>query len=243
MRYKLIIEYDGSDYHGWQMQPDGPTIQAVLEAAIERMLGESTRVVAAGRTDAGVHARGQVVSFSVQRVVSTTTLLRGLNALTPLDVGVKAVEEVADDFDPRRTARSRIYTYRIWNARWMSPFWRRYAWHLSRPLDVELMRAAAASLVGEHDFSSFQGAGCDAEHAVRRVLRSELKQRAELITYTIEATAYLRHMVRNIVGTLVEVGSGERAADDVARLLAACDRTLAGRTAPPGGLCLMQVNY
>jgi len=243
MRYKLIIEYDGSDYHGWQVQPDGRTVQAALEAAIERMLGEPTRVAAAGRTDAGVHARGQVVSFTLQRAVSPQALLRGLNALTPRDLAVKVVEEVGDHFDPRRAARSRIYTYCIWNARWISPFWRRYAWYVSRPLDVESMRAAAAAFVGEHDFSSFQAAGCDAEHAVRRVLRSDLERHDERITYTIEATAYLRHMVRNIVGTLVEVGSGARAAGDVPAVLAARDRTLAGPTAPACGLCFTEVKY
>jgi tRNA pseudouridine38-40 synthase len=243
MRFKLVIEYDGTDYHGWQVQPNGATIQAVLEAAIARMLGEATRVVAAGRTDAGVHASGQVVSFSLQRAISADALMQGLNALTPRDIGIKAVEAVADDFDPRRTARSRVYVYRIWNARWMSPFWRRYTWHVPQPLDAECMRAAAAALVGEHDFSSFQAAGCDAAHPVRRVLRSEIEHTESLIVYTIEATAFLRHMVRNIVGTLVEVGRAERPVDDVARLLAARDRALAGPTAPACGLCLTRVSY
>lgn len=243
MRFKLIVEYDGTNYHGWQVQPDGPTIQAVLEDAIARMLGEATRVAAAGRTDAGVHASGQVVCFSLQRHASPETLLRGLNALTPRDISIRGVEVVPDDFDPRRAARSRVYSYRIWNARWPSPFWQRYAWHVSRPLDTERMRSAAACLVGERDFSSFQAAGCDAEHAVRQVLRSEIEQADHLITYTIEATAFLRHMVRNIVGTLVEVGTAQREVADLLRLLAARDRTRAGPTAPAHGLCLSQVNY
>ncbi len=243
MRFKLIVQYDGTDYHGWQIQPDGATIQGVLEDAIRRMLGESTRVAAAGRTDAGVHALGQVVSFSVQRSVPLETLVRGLNALTPRDISICAVDVVSDDFDPRRAARSRVYTYRIWNARWPSPFWRRYAWHVPRALDDERMCAAAACLVGEYDFSSFQAAGCDAEHAVRRVLRSEITRDGPLLVYTIEATAFLRHMVRNIVGTLVEVGTAQRAVADLPRLLAARDRTLAGPTVPACGLCLTQVNY
>lgn len=243
MRFKLIVEYDGTDYHGWQVQPNGLTIQAVLENAITRMLGESSRVTAAGRTDAGVHARGQVVSFSLQRATSVETLLGGLNALTPRDISITSVELVADDFDPRRTARSRVYTYCMWNAPWPSPFWRRYAWHVARPLDSERMRAAAAYLVGEHDLTSFQAAGCDAQHPVRRVLRSELDQADHLITYTIEATAFLRHMVRNIVGTLVEVGFAERPVTDLPDLLAARDRTRAGPTAPACGLCLTQVKY
>ena len=243
MRLKLIVEYDGTEYQGWQVQPNGPTIQGVLEAAIRRMLGASVRVAAAGRTDAGVHAAGQVVSFSLPRNVSPDVLQRGLNALTPRDVSITATEIVPDDFDPRRAARSRVYVYRIWNARWPSPFWRRYAWHVARPLDAAGMRAAAAYLICEHDFTSFRAAGCDAEHPVRRVLRSEIESAAPLLTYSIEATAFLRHMVRNIVGTLVEVGSGQRAAADMPELLAARDRALAGPTVPACGLCLTRVNY
>jgi tRNA pseudouridine38-40 synthase len=243
MRFKLIVEYDGTAYHGWQIQPDGPTIQGALEDAVRQMLGESVRVAAAGRTDAGVHAAGQAVSFSVQRDVDADRLLAALNALTPRDISIRRVEMVADDFDPRRAARSRVYVYRIWNARSPSPFWRHYAWHVARPLDVEGMRAAAAYLIGEHDFTSFQAAGCDAEHPVRRVLRSEIESTGPLLSYTIEATAFLRHMVRTIVGTLVEVGSAQRAIDDVPRLLAARNRTLAGPRVPACGLCLTRVNY
>jgi tRNA pseudouridine38-40 synthase len=243
MRFKLVIEYDGTAYQGWQVQPNGPTIQAALEDAIRQMLGESVRVAAAGRTDAGVHASGQVVSFTVQRTVACDVLLGGLNALTPDDISIRSAEVVEDDFDPRRTARSRVYVYRIWNARWPSPFWRRYAWHVPRPLDCERMRRAAADLIGEHDFTSFQAAGGDAEHAVRRVLRSDIERDGPLVSYTIEATAFVRHMVRNIVGTLAEVGSGSRPPADVQVLLAARDRTAAGPTAPALGLCLTEVTY
>lgn len=243
MRYKLIVEYDGTDYHGWQVQPNGPTIQAVLEEAVARMLGERVRVAAAGRTDAGVHASGQVVSFILARAVDAVVLQRGLNALTPRDVSVRAAAVVEDDFDPRRAARSREYIYRIWNAPWASPFWRRYAWHIASPLDVAAMHAAAEQLVGEHDFSSFRAAGCDAAHPIRRVLRSEVACADHLVTYTIEATAFLRHMVRNMVGTLVEVGTAARRADTLCELLAAADRTLAGPTAPANGLCLTRVTY
>jgi tRNA pseudouridine38-40 synthase len=243
MRFKLIIEYDGSDYHGWQIQPNGRTIQQTLEEAVARFTGETVRVAAAGRTDAGVHAAGQVVSFVLQAPRAPDVVQRALNALTPRDISITSAEEVSDDFNPRRAARSRVYVYRIWNTRWPSPFWRRYAWHVVRPLDGDAMRTAAAVLVGEHDFSAFQAADCDADTPVRRVLRSELEWREPLITYTIEATAFLRHMVRNIIGTLVEVGSGARSADDVPRLLAARDRAQAGPTAPPCGLCLARVNY
>jgi tRNA pseudouridine38-40 synthase len=243
MRFKCVVEYDGTDYHGWQIQPNGRTIQAVLEDALRRLAGEPVRVAAAGRTDAGVHARAQVVSFVLARRLAAPTLLRALNALTPRDVAVSAVEPAPDDFDPRRAARSRVYTYRIWNAPWISPFWRRYAWHVPQPLDAGRMHAAAALLLGEHDFSAFRAAGCDADTPVRRVLRSEIARDAALITYTIEATAFLRHMVRTIVGTLAQVGAGERAAADVPVLLAARDRTRSGPTAPACGLCLTRVIY
>ena len=243
MRFKLIVAYDGTDYHGWQMQPNGQTIQSVLQDAIARMTGEATTVLAAGRTDAGVHAAGQVVSFVLERIASPAVLQRALNALTPPDLTITAAEVVNDDFHPRRAARSRLYTYRIWNAGWSSPFWRRYAWHVRQPLDDESMSVAAAHLIGEHDFSSFRAAGWEAKHPVRRVLRSEVTRRADLITYNIEATGFLRHMVRNIVGTLLDIGRGERAATAVPQLLAARDRTLAGITAPARGLCLKQVCY
>jgi tRNA pseudouridine38-40 synthase len=242
-RFKLIVEYDGSDYHGWQIQPNGRTIQETLEAAVARFTGETVRVASAGRTDAGVHAAGQVVSFTLQTPRTTDVVLRALNALTPRDISITAADIVADDFDPRRAARSRTYVYRIWNARWPSPFWRRYAWHLPQPLDHDAMHAAAAALVGEQDFSAFQAADCDAENPVRRVLRSEVERDAPLLTYTVEATAFLRHMVRTIIGTLVEVGRGDRPADDLPRLLATRDRAQAGATAPACGLCLQRVSY
>jgi tRNA pseudouridine38-40 synthase len=243
MRFKVTIEYDGTAYHGWQVQPNGRTIQAVLQEAVARLSGEAVVVVAAGRTDAGVHACGQVISFALQRPVSTQALRSALNALTPPDISITAAEAVGDDFHPRRAARSRIYAYRIWNARWASPFWRRYAWHVPRELDCEQMRAAAAHLLGDHDFTSFQAAGCEARQPVRRVLRSDLDHSGHLVIYTIEATGFLRHMVRNIIGTLVEVGLGERGAADLPGLLAARNRTLAGPTAPACGLCLQHVNY
>jgi len=243
MRFKLVIEYDGTEYHGWQMQPNGRSIQAVLQQAVHQLTGEAASVVAAGRTDAGVHARGQVISFALARPVAAETLVRGLNALTPPDICINNAEPVADDFHPRRAARSRVYVYRIWNRRWLSPFWRRYVWHVRYPLDDERMRMGAAQLLGEHDFSSFQAAGCQARHAVRRVLRSEVERCGELLTYTIEATGFLRHMVRNIAGTLVEIGAGSRPADAIPQLLAARDRTQAGPTAPASGLCLAEVKY
>jgi tRNA pseudouridine38-40 synthase len=242
MRYRLVVEYDGTDFHGWQLQPGARTVQGELEAAVERVFGAAVRVTAAGRTDAGVHAAGQVVAFSIDREMEPRVLRRALNANTGVDLAVREVEHVADDFDPRRHAASRRYVYRIWNRSELSPFWRRYAWFVPRRLDVAAMQRAAIQLEGAHDFTSFQGAGCDAEHARRRVQRSTLTAEGALVTYEIEATAFLRHMVRNIVGTLVEVGLGQREAD-LGPLLAARDRTRAGATAPARGLCLVEVRY
>jgi tRNA pseudouridine38-40 synthase len=242
MQYRLIVEYDGTEFHGWQRQPDARTVQATLEDALARLLGQPTHAAAAGRTDAGVHAAGQVVCFHSARALALDTVRRALNALTPEDVTVRAADTVPDEFDVRRAARGRRYVYRIWTRREPSPFWRRYAWHIPWALDLERMRAGAAALVGEHDFSSFRAAGCDAAHPVRRVERSEVAQRGDLLVYEIEATAFLRHMVRNIVGTLVEVGSVRRSAD-LATLLAARDRTQAAATAPAHGLCLAEIRY
>lgn len=243
MNVKLTIEYDGTNYHGWQIQPNCESIQAVLERAVSTFLGTSTRVTGSGRTDAGVHALGQVVSFSTEKDYTPHRIRRALNALTPQDITIKDIEIVADSFDPRRDARSRVYEYRILNRPTPSPFYLKRAWYLHDPLDVEAMRQAISCLPGEHDFSSFQAAGCDAVHPIRKVYRTALDQRGELLVYTIEATAFLRHMVRNIVGTLVEVGRGERSPEWLSELLAARDRTKAGDTAPAHGLFLLEVKY
>jgi len=243
MRIGMVLEYDGTDYRGWQIQPGLPTIQGSLERALETIIGAPVRVEAAGRTDAGVHARGQVAAFTIGRDVDLRALQRGLNALCGPDIVVRRLATVGDAFDHRRHARSRTYEYRICNAPWPSPFARRHAWHVHRPLDAASMREACATLIGEHDFSSFQAADCDAEHPVRRVDESEIDVLGEELTYRITATAFLRHMVRSIAGTLVEVGLGERSAAEFAALLAARDRRLGGPTAPSHGLCLTRVVY
>ena len=245
MQLRLTVEYDGEAYKGWQLQPDGPTVQAVLEAALTTALREPVRVRGAGRTDAGVHARGQVAAVRVTQVpADLAKLQKSLNALTPDDVAVREIAVVDDDFDPRRQARSRVYEYRILNAPAPSPFWRRHAWYLPRALDVEAMAAAAAVLVGEHDFAAFRAADAEVlRSTVRRALVSRIDREDELLVYRIEATAFLKHMVRNIIGTLVEVGSGARPAADVSAVLASRDRGRAGPTAPPHGLCLVAVRY
>lgn len=243
MNLKITVEYDGSNYCGWQIQPNGASIQAELERAISTFFGVPTRITGSGRTDAGVHALGQVANFFIDASYERHRLLRGLNALTPPDITIKEVAAVADNFDARRDARGRIYEYRILNRSTPSPFQRHRAWHVHQPLDRHAMEDAARCLIGEHDFSSFRAAGCEAAHPVRRVYRIGWEERGELTVFTIEATAFLRHMVRNIVGTLVEIGSGLRSADSFRELLEERDRTKAGATAPPHGLYLMEVKY
>ncbi len=244
MQFRLLVEYDGTDFAGWQVQPGQRTVQGEIESGLRTLLGVETRAFAAGRTDAGVHSVGQVVCFRAEGELDPTKVERALNGLTGRDLSVRRAEIVSDDFDPRRSARRRSYVYRIWNQRVRSPFWRNYAWCVTQPLDLGAMAAAAGHIVGEHDFTSLRAAGCDAATPVRRVFVSEVVEPADrVLVYRVTATAYLRHMVRNIVGTLVEVGRGRRAANDIPRLLAACDRAQAGATAPAHGLVLTRVEY
>ena len=245
LQLRLLVEYDGTGYLGWQLQPDGPTVQGVLEQALATALREPVRVRVAGRTDTGVHACGQVVSVPVSRVPDDLgRLVRSLNALTPPDVAIRDVTVVDDAFDPRRHARSRRYEYRILTSRTPSAFWHRYAWHHPTPLDVASMSEAAAALHGEHDFAGFRAADADPVlSTVRRVFVREFARDGDLLLYRVEATAFLKHMVRNIVGTFAEIGRGERPAADVSAILASRDRRTAGPTAPPHGLVLVAVRY
>ena len=245
MQLRLTVEYEGTAYRGWQLQRDGPTVQAVLEQALSTALRERVRVRGAGRTDAGVHACGQIAAVWVREVpADLERLQKSLNALTPDDVAVRDITVVDDAFDPRRHARSRVYEYRIWNVAAPSPFWRRHAWHVPSQLDVAAMDEAARVLEGEHDFASFRAADAEpVRSTVRRVLESSLRVDGRLLVYRVEATAFLKHMVRNVVGTLVEVGRGERVAGTFRELLAVRDRTRAGATAPAHGLVLVNVRY
>jgi tRNA pseudouridine38-40 synthase len=240
---KLTVEYDGTHYHGWQVQPTGETVQAVLEKAVSTVLGRPTHVIGSGRTDAGVHALGQVANFLSDTELEPHRVQRALNALTPDDVTIKTVEIVPDSFHARRDGRSRIYEYRILNRPSPSPFLLKFAWHVHDPLNIALMREAITCLEGEHDLSSFRAAGCDAAHPVRTIYRASLSPRDELIVFTVEATAFLRHMMRNLIGTLVEVGRQQRTPQSFAEVLQSRDRTKAGIKAPARGLFLMEVKY
>ncbi len=241
---KLTLEYDGTRYVGWQVQPNGPSVQAEVERALEELHGSPRRVTAAGRTDAGVHARGQVCSFPEPWPLPLSAYVRGMNALLPEDVAVRAASLEPEGFDARRSARGKRYRYLIQNSATRSPLARLVAWQFFRPLDVAAMREAARPLVGRHDFAAFQAADCEAHHAVRDLTRLEVAgERGGEIAVVAEATAFVKHMVRNIVGTLVEVGLGRRTPGSMADLLARGDRRLAGATAPPNGLCLEEVFY
>jgi tRNA pseudouridine38-40 synthase len=242
-RLKLVVEYDGTDFGGWQRQPNAPTIQAALEDALAQMTSVPTAVRGAGRTDAGVHALGQVAHFDTEAKIPTIGFLRGLNQLLPRQIAVIAAAEVAADFDARFSASGKLYRYNVWNREARSPRLDRFAWHTPRGLDVEAMRSAAATLVGRHDFAAFRASDCERKTTHRTVTRLEVSRDGDLISLEIEADAFLKNMVRIITGTLVEVGWGTRPVADVATILASGDRTRAGRTAPACGLTMVRVDY
>ncbi|MCM2356761.1 MAG: tRNA pseudouridine(38-40) synthase TruA [Geobacteraceae bacterium] len=240
---KLIIEYDGTSYAGWQIQPNGLTIQQVIEEALVRVLGASVRLHSSGRTDAGVHARGMVAAFRTDREIPLRAFSDGLNALLPPDIAVRDACEARSDFQPRFDAKGKHYRYTIHNGTRRSPLSRLYAWQLRGKLDIGAMREAARHFVGEHDFAAFRTTGCAARTTVRRIDAVELDRDGDLIQIEVKGSGFLRNMVRIMVGTLVEVGQGKRPADAIAVILAGANGVPAGATAPPHGLCLMEVYY
>ena len=242
-RIRLTLEYDGTDFVGWQRQLNGRSVQTVVEAALAELLGVWVQAVAAGRTDSGVHALGQVVAFDAPRALPAQAYLRGLTGLLPPDVAVVAAAEAPDGFDPRRWATGKRYRYCLTRRASRSPLLRRTHWELFGPLDVEAMRTAARALLGTHDFTSFRAADCEAPHARRTLRTVQLTDLGETLQLELEGTAFLKHMVRNIVGSLVEVGRGKHPPEWIAEVLAARDRTLAGPTAPAHGLTLVEVTY
>lgn len=240
---KLTLEYDGTDFVGWQVQPNGRTVQAVVEEALARLLHERTPVMGAGRTDAGVHAAGQVATLRTEHSLPLRAYVMGMNSLLPHDVAVLEAEEMPPDFHARHSASGKRYVYRITNRPVRAPLLRRTHWQIYRPLDVEAMRAGAVHLLGEHDFSALRASDCPARTTRRVMRRLDVEAQGQEIVFTLEATAFLKHMVRNIVGTLVEVGQGKRAPASIAALLESGDRTQAGPTAPPQGLVMDRVFY
>ena len=242
--FRIVLEYDGTEFQGWQVQRQGErTVQGALEAALLQVTGTAVAVVGAGRTDAGVHAEGQVASCRVETRLDPATLQRALNAVLPHDVAVQELSRVPDAFHARRDALGKLYVYRVWNAASRSPLRERTALWVPDRLDLAAMRQALGTLVGTHDFASFQAAGSKPGPTVRRLDRADLEADGGTLRVALEGSGFLRHMVRNVVGTLLEVGRGRRRADSMAALLAARDRTQAGATAPAHGLTLVRVRY
>lgn len=240
---RLLVEYDGTDFSGWQRQKGQRTVQACLEGAVKVMTGETLFVRGAGRTDAGVHALGQVAHFRTAARIPTGPFLRGINSNLPPDIAVLELTEMDASFDARLGARGKLYRYQLWNHLVRSPLHRRTTWHCRAPLDIAAMNQAAALLVGEHDFRAFRASDCERKTTVRLLRQVEVQRQGALVTIDVEGTAFLKNMVRIIAGTLVAVGRGELAVADVARLLLDGDRTKAGTTAPAAGLTMVRVSY
>lgn len=253
-KIRLIIEYDGTGYHGWQVQRSEVTIQGILEDRIRRITGEPSRVMGASRTDAGVHALGQVAAFSTASDLAPERIKQALNALLPPDIRILDASTVHDTFQPRDDALRKRYFYIVANQNSASAFLFRYAWLVRQPLVLKSMRAAGAVLTGLHDFSSFMGTGSGIKNPVRELLSLEIRSMKKIsfmtgglegnfIKITVEANGFLRHMVRNIVGTLAEIGRGRISAGRMKEILLSRDRKCAGPTAPGNGLFLERITY
>lgn len=253
-RIKLTLQYDGTAYSGWQIQPSGVTIQGLLTDCIGRLTGEKSDVIGAGRTDSGVHAIEQVASFDSSSILSVKVMKRGLNALLPCDVRITDAEETDLSFHPRYSAQRKRYSYIIANTEDIPVFIQRYVWQITFPLDLEAMKTASAFLSGSHDFSSFRGSGCGARNPVRTVYSIGIERFSEInflfmsfrgnfLRLSVEANGFLRHMARNIAGTIADVGKNKIEPEKVKEILEVKDRRLAGPTAPPNGLFLEKVIY
>ena len=240
---RLVVEYDGTGLHGWQRQLNGTSVQQHLEEALAIILTHEVKVVGASRTDAGVHARGQVALFHTERTVPLHGIRRGTNSKLPPQIAIREATEVDEHFHPRFSARGKHYRYTMLTRPDRSPLLRDRSWHVGEPLDLERMRAGAAHLIGEHDFAAFRSAHCSANTTVRNIRQIDIAATPDLVTIDLHGNAFLRNMVRIIAGTLAEVGAGERPPGQVAEILASLDRTRGGITAPPQGLELMAVQY
>jgi len=241
---KMIIEYDGSGYHGWQRQLGRITIQQVLEESISTITQEDVRVIGSGRTDAGVHAMNQVANFVTNSTIGERNLLAGINSLLPPDIVIKKMMEVDAGFHARYHARSKVYVYQIYNGTVRSALYRHYAWFVRSPLNMDWMKEGAMLFTGTHNFSSFCASGCGLINHVRTVKRLEIdRDNNGLLKIDVEADGFLKYMVRNMVGMLVEIGKGNRLPNDVTAVIEAKDRRRAGVTAPAHGLFLKEVRY
>lgn len=242
-RWRLTVEYDGRDFVGWAIQPNGLSVQEVMERALAKVLCERVRAEAAGRTDAGVHALGQVVAVTTAAEREPRALRDGVNANLPPSVAVVEAVRVPDSFNPRRDAKRKLYRYTWWDRRVRSPLERGRVWYVRQRLDVAAMQAAGQLIVGQHDYASFRANGCASTHAVRRIDQLTVSRVGDRVQLDVIGPAFLRHQIRIIAGTLCEVGLGRKPPEWMAKVLAARDRTIAGRTAPPQGLTLMWIEY
>ena len=249
MNYKLLIQYDGTDFQGWQVQENDRTIQGELERVIGMLEDAKVNVIGSGRTDAGVHAEGQVANVMVNRSFTPDKLVAAINGNLWRDIRVLKAERVADEFHARFSAKKKTYLYRIVNAPVMSPFWRRFAHHEHRPLDILRMTEATRLLLGEHDWTAFASAHSDGDSRIRTILDCSIESHwdsrasANILEFQISANGFLRYMVRSIIGTLIEVGRGEKDSDTIQTAIVTGDRSLAGKTAPAHGLTLLRVDY
>jgi tRNA pseudouridine38-40 synthase len=244
-KFKAVVEYDGTAYHGWQLQKGPPTIQGEMERVLSRLLDDPIRVHGAGRTDAGVHARGQVAHFTGDWSGSVSALHMACNALLPPDIALTDLQIAPDDFHARHSARSKTYCYRFLNRPLRTPFDRLYAWHIPHALDTDSMALAAGHLLGTHDFSAFGSPTDGTSSTVREIIEARLTKDSagDILLFSITGTGFLRYMVRSLVGTLVLVGKKKIAPSDFLAILESCDRSRSGPTAPARGLCLMSVHY
>jgi tRNA pseudouridine38-40 synthase len=257
---KLVLAYDGTDFSGWQVQPDAVTVQGTLASVIGRVTGEKVLPQGSGRTDAGVHALGQVATFSTESPIPAENMLKALNDLLPSSIRVLEATEEAAEFHARKSARAKTYRYRMYRETICPPFLARYVWHYPYPLDEDAMKRAAGLVIGEHDFTSFAavdpergreesgvgvgvGAGVGAPNNIRRIFASSWERAGDEFVYTVRGSGFLHHMVRNLVGTFVLVGKGTLKQEDVSRILQARDRSAAGATVAASGLYLVRVEY
>ena len=242
-KYLLIIEYEGTAYHGWQMQTNAITVQEVLEKALSRILNTTTTVLSSGRTDAGVHSEGMPAHFVTESKMAMGELQLALNSLLPHDISIREVREVSMAFNARGSVKCKLYRYTILNRDYPSALNFRRSWFIPHDLDVVAMQRAAEYLLGEHDFTSFRAGNCNAKSPIRTMNRVEIIQQEDFLVFEFEGKGFLKHMVRNFIGTLVYVGKNKIPSDKVKIILEARDRKVAGPTAPSHGLCLIKVEY
>ncbi len=242
-KYKATLKYIGTRYAGWQIQKNQTTIQGQLKEALSTFAGQPVSVIGAGRTDSGVHAMAQVAHFTLAQPTSREKLIRALNGILPWDIRIMSLSHVSSSFHAQKDAIRKRYEYQLYNGPTLSPFLHGYVLHVRHPLDLQAMQEAAQHLCDTHDFTGFSAAATQVKSRIRQVYLSQIQKRGHHVTYRVEANGFLHHMVRNIVGTLLQIGSGKRPASDIRRILTSRNRRIAGPTAPAQGLYMMKTWY